>query len=761
MAGHVVKVSVVADTKKFTRAFQGLAKETGLTGLASAGKAAVKTLAATAAASTAAITAAGGKFVSAAADMEQSSGSIEAVFKEGADQMKAYADTAATSVGLTKNEYQELGTLLGAQLKNGGTSIDQLAGKTNDLIGVAADLAAQFGGSTADAVGALSSALKGERDPIERYGVSLKQASIDAKAAELGFTKVGGAFSNEAQQATTLALIMEQTADAHGAFAREGDTLAHKTQVLKAHLGDFAAQLGALVLPAVTRVADAAITHLVPALGQLREWTQTHLIPALRRLAALFRDEVAPRAAAAAAVFQTTILPRLREFIDWIKTTAPPAIEAFLGFFQRFGPALASAASVVAGFVAAFRVFNQVKAIVGAAQTAFAALNATLAANPIFLVVAAVAALVAAFVALYQNCETFRAVVDAAWAQIQAAASAVAEWFQTTLLPALTGVWDALTAAWAAVWGALQQIWAAVGQPIADLIISVFQGVAANWDAIWSGVQATVAGAWQVVSTVITTALGVISGIIQTVTAVITGDWSAAWSGIQSIASSIWNGIKGVISGAIGAVRGIISAALGAISGAWSGAWSAITSFVSGAWSGITSAISSGVSRAVSFVGQLPSRALSALGGIGSTLIGAGKALIQGFIDGIKNMFSAVADTLGNLTSWLTSWKGPPERDARILTPAGISVIDGFIRGLESRYGAVRASLRSLTGMVEGADMGTLAVPAAAARGRTGAPTVITVTVHALTPTAETGRLVAEAIAAHQAVNGDRGVKFV
>ena len=35
------------------------------------------------------------------------------------------------------------------------------------------------------------------------------------------------------------------------------------------------------------------------------------------------------------------------------------------------------------------------------------------------------------------------------------------------------------------------------------------------------------------------------------------------------------------------------------------------------------------------------------------------------------------------------------------------------------------------------------------------------VTVHALTPTAETGRLVAEAIAAHQAVNGDRGVKFV
>lgn len=286
MAGHVVKVSVIADTKRFSRAFKGLAKETGLSGLAEAGKTAVTTIATVAAAGAAAIGVAGAKAVSAAADLEQSTGAIEAVFKSGADQMKAFADTAASSVGLTKNEYQELGTLLGAQLKNGGTSIDQLAGKTNDLIGVAADLAAQFGGTTADAVGALSSALKGERDPIERYGVSLKQASIDAKAAELGFTKVGGSFDNEAQQAATLALIMEQTADAHGAFAREGDTLSHQIQVLKAHLGDFAAKAGSLVLPAVTALASAALDHLVPALESLSTWAKGIAIPALQDFAA-------------------------------------------------------------------------------------------------------------------------------------------------------------------------------------------------------------------------------------------------------------------------------------------------------------------------------------------------------------------------------------------------------------------------------------------------------------------------------------------
>lgn len=711
MAGHVVKVSVVAETKNFSRAFKGLAKETGLTNLANAGKQAVTTLATVAAAGAAAIGVAGAKAVSAAADLEQSTGAIEAVFKSGADQMKAFADTAASSVGLTKNEYQELGTLLGAQLKNGGTSIDQLAGKTNDLIGVAADLSAQFGGTTADAVAALSSALKGERDPIERYGVSLKQASIDAKAAELGFQKVGGSFDNEAQQAATLALIMEQTADAHGAFAREGDTLAHQVQVLKAHFGDFAAKAGTLVLPMVTALASAAIEHLVPALESLSTWAKDVAIPALQDFAARIQANVVPKIKQAAAVFQTEIRPRLQALIDWLTTTVPPAVGRVVAFFEKFGPAIGAAAGVIGTFVAGFKTFNQIKTIIGAAKTAWAALNATMAANPIFLVIAAIAALVAIFVALYQNNETFRAAVDAAWAQIKAAVSVVVEWFQTNVVPQLQAAWAQIQAAWDAVWPQLQAAWATYGQPVADLIISIFQGVAANWDTIWQGISTVVSGVWQVISSVISTVVGVISGIIQVWTSALQGDWSGVWAGIQQIVSSVWSGIQGVISGALSIVKGYITGAMGVISGVFSGVWSSISSTVSGAWNGIKSSISSGVSSAVSTIATLPSRAVSALGSIGSTLINAGKNLIQGFINGISSMFGSVQSKLGSLTSSLTSWKGPEDYDARLLTPAGRLVIDGFIRGLESRYGAVRRSLGALTGMVADTDAGSLGLP--------------------------------------------------
>ena len=228
VAGHVVKVSVVAETKKFSRAFRGLAHETGLTSLVQTARTAAATLAKVGGAATLALGGLAAKGVSAAADLEQSVGAVQDVFKEGADQVLSWSAGAAKAVGLTKNEYNELATLIGAQLKNAGVSMSELGGKTNDLITLGADLSAMFGGTTAEAVAALSSALKGERDPIERYGVSLKQAAIDAKAAELGFQKVGGSFDQEAQAAATLALIMEQTSDAHGKFGREGDTLAHQ-----------------------------------------------------------------------------------------------------------------------------------------------------------------------------------------------------------------------------------------------------------------------------------------------------------------------------------------------------------------------------------------------------------------------------------------------------------------------------------------------------------------------------------------------------
>lgn len=192
--------------------------------------------------------------VKGAGDLEQSIGGVQAVFKESAAGVFAYAAQAKTALGLTANEYQELGTIIGSQLKNGGVAMDQLAPKTQELIGLGGDLSAQFGGSTKEAVEALSSAIKGERDPIERYGVSLNQAKIDAEAAALGFAKVGGSFDTQAQQAATLSLIMKQTGDAQGAAARETGSFNSRQATFNAIVKEGKAAIAGAFLPALSNM---------------------------------------------------------------------------------------------------------------------------------------------------------------------------------------------------------------------------------------------------------------------------------------------------------------------------------------------------------------------------------------------------------------------------------------------------------------------------------------------------------------------------
>lgn len=210
----------------------------------------------------------------AAGGLEQSIGAIDTVFKGSAGQMHDWAKGAAMDVGLTRNEFNELGTLIGTQLKNGGTAMEELGPKTNSLIELGADLSSMFGGTTKEAVEALSSALKGERDPIERFGVSLNQAAIDAKAAELGFAKVGGSLSAEANQAATLALIMEQTADAHGNFAKEAVTYEGINQRLSASWGNISTSIGTGFLP-FAAAASSVLLSMMPAVQGLADGFST------------------------------------------------------------------------------------------------------------------------------------------------------------------------------------------------------------------------------------------------------------------------------------------------------------------------------------------------------------------------------------------------------------------------------------------------------------------------------------------------------
>lgn len=300
--------------------------------------------------------------IDAASELQQSTGAVESVFQDQAATIIDASNRAADSVGLAAAEYQNLSVILGSQLKNMGVPMDEVAGKTSDLITLGSDLAATFGGTTADAVSAVSALLRGERDPIERYGVSIKQADINARLAAEGLDGLTGDAAKAAEQQVVLAMLTEQTAAAHGQFARETDTVAGSMQIANAHWEDAKAALGEALLPAVAEVVEQ--------LSGMAQWVAQN-------------SDVVLALTGVVAVLAGGII----------------ALNAAVAIYKATQTAVTIATTIWTG-----------------AQTV---LNVVLSANPIGLVIGLIAALAAGIALAWNKSETFRNAVTRMWDAIR------------------------------------------------------------------------------------------------------------------------------------------------------------------------------------------------------------------------------------------------------------------------------------------------------------------------------------------------------
>ena len=377
----ILSVRVVSDVKNATQGLDDVAdKATRL-------EDGLKRAAAPAGIAVAALAGIGKAATDSASELQQSAGAVESVFGGHAAAVQDAARTAASSVGLAASEYQNMSAVLGAQLKNMGTPMEDLAGSTQNLIGLGSDLAATFGGTTADAVSAISALLRGERDPIERYGVSIKQSDINARLAAEGKDKLEGAAKTQAEAQAALALLTEQTASAQGQFARETDTMAGSQQIAAAQFENAKAALGEKLLPVVTAFMEA--------MSGAAQWVAQNS-DALLILGGVVGTIAGVILAANAAMGVWTA----------VQTTARVATAAWTGV-----------------------------------QAAF---NAVMALNPITLVVIAIGALVAAVVVAYNKSEAFRNVVSKLWDALKAGGGWVVDHVIKPIGDAFNAVVDAV-----------------------------------------------------------------------------------------------------------------------------------------------------------------------------------------------------------------------------------------------------------------------------------------------------------------------------
>jgi hypothetical protein len=193
-----------------------------------------------------------------ASTLQQAQGAVDSVYGKSAAAVEKYAETSASSMGLAKSAYMNYAALVGAALQNSGFSAAQAADESNKIMQRAADMAATFGGTTADAVEAINAAVaRGEYDPLEKYGVSLNATAVNAELAKRGQDKLTGSQLKNAKATIALEQIYGNTAKAAGQFARESDTAAGSSAIASAEFENASAALGEALLPAAAAAATA------------------------------------------------------------------------------------------------------------------------------------------------------------------------------------------------------------------------------------------------------------------------------------------------------------------------------------------------------------------------------------------------------------------------------------------------------------------------------------------------------------------------
>ena len=126
------------------------------------------------------------ELISSASDAEEAQNAVNVTFKEGSVLIQDFAKTTATSVGLSSTAFKELSTVIGAQLKQSGKPIQDVAKDTIDLTKRASDLASVFNVEVSEATTALGSALRGEAEPARRFGINISDAAVQAEALASG-----------------------------------------------------------------------------------------------------------------------------------------------------------------------------------------------------------------------------------------------------------------------------------------------------------------------------------------------------------------------------------------------------------------------------------------------------------------------------------------------------------------------------------------------------------------------------------------------
>lgn len=214
----------------------------------------------------------GRRLVDLGSDAEETVSKVGVIFGPGAKQIEAYAARAAQAIGQTSTAAMNAAATFATFGKGAGMTGKPLADWSTRMVTLSSDLASFYNADPSEVVEAIGAALRGEAEPMRRFGVLMDDAALRAQALKMGIIKTTKeALSPQQKVLAAQALILAQTKDAQGDFARTSGGFANQQRIFSAAVEESKIKLGKGLLPVATRIITFLNTTGLPAIQRITD----------------------------------------------------------------------------------------------------------------------------------------------------------------------------------------------------------------------------------------------------------------------------------------------------------------------------------------------------------------------------------------------------------------------------------------------------------------------------------------------------------